>query len=215
MLKDKLQFLKAKLQSMVKPKVFWSSIIVLLALCVTLYTFKEKEKSLRIATQVQLDKTITEKKVVENNLVEAKEEMVAKDEQIKLTLDKLEKEITARKEAEVQLISVIKEKTALEEKVAELAAALPKNIELEKIVVKPIRELTGKVIAFDKENTFVVIDLGSKDNLKLGDVLSVYRDDKFIGKVQVEKVEEKTSAAVILTPWRNVEYKESDAVRKL
>lgn len=222
MLKDKMQSLKVRLQSMVKPKVFWPSVIILLALCITLYTFKEKEKSLRIATQVQLSKTITEKKVVENNLVEAKEEIVVKDkeiatrdEQIKLILDKLEKETIARKEAEVQLIVVIKEKTAMEEQVAGLAAALPKTIELENIVVKAIRELTGRVLSFDKENTFVVIDLGSRDDLKLGDILSVYRDDKFIGKVQVEKVREETSAAAILTPWRNVEYKESDEVRKL
>lgn len=176
---------------------------------------KEKEKSLRIAKELELQQTVEAKKVVENKLVDAKKEIVAKDEQIKLTLDKLEKEITARKEAETQLLSVTKEKQALEEKVEKLTAVLPKNIELEKIVIKSSRELAGKILAIDKEHGFVVTDLGNENNLKLGDVLSVYRDGKFIGRVQVEKVEEKSSAAAVVSPWKNVEFKENDVVKKL
>lgn len=207
--------LKVNLHSLVRPKIFWSSIIILLIACITFYILKEKEKALRIKTENELTRTIEVKRVVENNLVEAKKEITAKDEQIKLTLDKLEKEIISRKEAEAQLISVANEKQALEEKVEKLTAALSKTIELEKIVVKSTRGLTGKILALDKEHGLVGVNLGSANNLKLGDVLSVYRDDKFIGKVQVEKIEEKTSAAVILTPWKSVEFKENDVVKKL
>ncbi|MDP3041283.1 MAG: hypothetical protein Q8N62_00900 [Candidatus Omnitrophota bacterium] len=206
---------KINLNTLVKPKVFWPSIIILLVICFTLYAQKEKEKSLRIAKESELQQTVEAKKVVENNLVDAKKEIVAKDEQIKLSLDKLEKEITARKEAETQLLSVTKEKQVLEARVKELTAALPKQIELEKIVIKTTHELIGKVLAFDKDHAFVVVDLGSGNNLKLGDILSVYRNDKFIGKVQVEKIEEKSAAAAILSPWKNVEFKESDVVKKL
>lgn len=214
-LKDKLQSLKAKLQSLVKPKVFWSSITILVILCVGLYILKEKERSLRIAKELELTRTIEAKKVVEDNLIEAKKEITARDEQIKLTLDKLEKEMAARKQAETQLLAMSKEKQVLEAKVEGLAAVLPKNIELERIVIKSKGELAGKVLTFDKEHSFVAIDLGSKNNLKLGDVLSLYRNDKFIGRAQVEKIEEKTAAAVILTPWKNLEFKENDVVKKL
>lgn len=206
---------KINLNTLVKPKVFWPSIIILLVICFTLYAQKEKEKSLRIAKESELQQTVEAKKVVENNLVDAKKEIVVKDEQIKLSLDKLEKEITARKEAETQLLSVTKEKQVLEARVKELTAALPRQIELEKIVIKSTHDLIGKVLTFDKEHAFVVVDLGSGNNLKLGDILSVYRNDKFIGKVQVEKVEEKSAAAAILSPWKNVEFKESDVVKKL
>lgn len=207
--------LKINLQSLVRPKIFWPSIIILLIACLSFYTLKEKEKSLRIAKELELQQTVEAKKVVENNLADAKKEIISKDEQIKLTLDKMEKEISARKEAETQLLAVTKEKQALETKVEELTAALPKNIALEKIVIKTTHELIGKVLAFDKEHTFVVVDLGSGNNLKLGDILSVYRNDKFIGRVQVEKVEEKSAAAAILSPWKNVEFKENDVVKKL
>ncbi|MEI8350646.1 MAG: hypothetical protein WCI77_10910 [Candidatus Omnitrophota bacterium] len=206
---------KINLNTLVKPKVFWPSIIILLVICFTLYAQKEKEKSLRIAKESELQQTVEAKKVVENNLVDAKKEIVAKDEQIKLFLDKLEKEITSRKEAETRLLLVTKEKQALEAKVEELTVLLPKQIELEKIVIKTTHELIGKVLAFDKEHAFVVVDLGSGNNLKLGDILSAYRNDKFIGKVQVEKVDEKTAAAAILSPWKNVKFKESDMVKKL
>jgi len=206
--------LKLNLQYLVRPKVFWPSIIILLILCAALYILKEKEKSIRIYTEKELVKTIEAKRIVESNLVEAKKEITARDEQIKLTLDKLEREITARKEVETRLISVVEEKKVLEAKLEELTAAA-KNIELEKIVIKSTSNLTGKVSAFDKEHSFIVIDLGSANNLKFGDTLSIYRNDKFIGKAQVEKLEEKTSTAVILSPWKNVEFKENDVVKKL
>ena len=175
---------------------------ILLTLCVTFYMQKEKEKSIRIAKETELLRTVEAKKVVENNLVDAKKEIIAKDEQIKLTLDKLEKEITSRKEAETQLLAVTKEKQALEEKVEKLTAVLPKNIELEKIVIKSSYELAGKVLAIDKEHGFVVTDLGNENNLKLGDILSVYRNDVFIGRVRIEKFEGTSSAAVVLSPWK-------------
>lgn len=204
-----------KLQSLSRPKVFWSSIIILLILSAALYTLKEKEKSLRIYTEKELSKTIEAKKAVEDNLMAAKEEISAKDEQISLTLNKLEGEVIARRDVEAQLVLVTREKIGLETKVKELIAVLPKNIELEKIVIKSTQELTGKVLTLDKERGFIVIDLGSENNLKLGDVLSVYREDQFIGKAQVEKIEEKTAAAVILSDWYGVEFKEDDTVKRL
>lgn len=127
--------LKEKLQSIVKPKVLGASIAILVILCVCLYALKEKEKSLRIHTEKELSRTIEVKKAVENNLVAAKKEISSRDEQIKLTLDKLEKEITARKDTEARLLVVIKEKEFLEGKINEIAAKSP-NVDLQKIVVK-------------------------------------------------------------------------------
>jgi hypothetical protein len=43
---DILKRFGTKLQSLVRPKVFWSSIIILLILSAALYMLKEKEKSL-------------------------------------------------------------------------------------------------------------------------------------------------------------------------
>jgi len=206
---------KINLNTLVKPKVFWPAVVILLVLCFTFYAQKEKEKSIRIAKETELLRTIEAKKVVENNLTEAEKQIVARDEQIRLTLDKLEKEVTVRKDLEAQLVTVVKEKQDLAMQIEELAAKSPKNIELEKIVIKTSSGLKGKILSYDKDNAFVVTDLGSQNNLKLGDILSVYRDDVFIGRVQIEKFEGTSSAAVVLSPWKNVEFKENDVVKKI
>ncbi len=206
---------KINLNALVKPKVVWPTVAILLVLCFTFYTQKEKEKSIRIAKETELLRTIEAKKVVENKLTESEKQIAARDEQIKLTLDKLEKEVTVRKDLEAQLVTVVKEKQDLATQSEELAAKLPQNIELEKIVIKTSTGLKGKILSYDKDNNFVVTDLGSQNNLKLGDILSVYRDDVFIGRVQIEKFEGTSSAVVVLPPWENVEFKENDVVKKL
>lgn len=209
---------KINLNSFVKPKIFWPSMIIFLGTCIAFYGQKENEKSLRIVKEVELMRTIEAKRVMENKLTEAEKQIIARDKEIKLALDQLEKEITARKDLEVQLVTVVQEKQNLTAQIEELTAKLPQPrgpIELEEIVIKTSPELKGKILSYDREQTFVTIDLGNQSNLKLGDVLSVYRDDLFLGKVQVEKLEEETCAAVILNPWKNVEFKEDDMVKKL
>lgn len=207
--------LKINLNTLVKPKIFWPAVVILLVLCLTFYAQKEKEKSIRIAKETELLRTVEAKEITENKLTEAQETIAARDEQIKLTLDKLEKEVTARKDIEAQLVTVVKEKQDLAMQIEELAAKLPKNIELEKIIIKSSSGLIGKILSYDKDNNFVVTDLGSQNNLKIGDILSVYRHDVFIGRVQIEKFEGTSSAAVVLSPWKNVEFKENDVVKKL
>lgn len=227
--------LKINLKSKVSPKVFWPSIIILLIISTFFFILKEKEKTLRIYTQKQLHKTNEEKEIIENKLVgtakikEAVErklvvekektlvlekEIKEKEQQISLTLEKLEKEIAARRQAEGQLMIVMKEKQFLEAKVKKFGQR-PKTIELEKIVVKPASTLVGKILIINKEHSFVVVDVGSVDNLRLGAVLSVYRNGEFIGKVQVERMEERMSAAAILPEWQDIEFKENDMVEKI
>ena len=203
---DKIMF-KLSLNSIVKPKIFWPSVIILLVGCITFYILKEKEKTLRIDTQKQLAETIKVKERVEKEIEE-------KEYQIKLVLDKLEKEIISRRIAEIQLILATKEKRTLRAKLRQLTE-VPEAIELEKVVVKAAPVLFGKVLMVNKEQAFVVVNLGRADNLNLGDILSVYRNSEFIGRVQVERVEEKVSAAAILPDWQHAEFKENDEAREL
>lgn len=226
--------LKIDLKSLNKPKIIYAALVVLLIASISFYFLKEKEKKLRIATQNQLTQTIEEKKKVENKLIETvkakeqvegelasekeksstlKKELDDKEQQIKTTLDRLEREITARKKAEAQLMITLKEKENLETKVRNLKEA--PTVELEKIVIKPGSVTTGKITMVNKEYAFIVVNLGSQHNIKVGDILSVYRNDEFIGKVQIERAEEKMSAASILPDWQNVEFKENDVVKTI
>lgn len=227
---------KINLKSLFKSKLFvGSAVFVLLITTTTFYVLKEKEKALRVYTQKQLTKTVEEKKVVEGELAETirtkeimqkelaaqkeksfalEKEMEEKKQQIQITLDKLEKEIATRQQTEAQLLTAVKEKKLLEAKLKELTKA-PKIVELEKIIIKPTSRITGKILAVNKEYAFVMIDLGKANKLNLADVLSVYRDNKFIGRVQIEDIEEDICAAAILPEWLDREFKEDDEARVL
>ena len=227
---------KIDLNWSVRPKFLFGGIIVLLLITsITFYLLKEEERKEKIFTQKQLIKTIEAKKVVEFNLTKtfrAKEavekkfdaerkrttalekEVEDKANQIRLALDKLEKEVIARREVETRLLITVREKKALEAELKEFTKAT-EAIELEKIVVKPTSSLVGEVLMVNKEHSFIVVDLGRASNLGLGDLLSIYRNDEFIGKAEVERVNEKTCAAAILPEWQDREFKESDEVRKL
>ena len=215
------------LRQLVGPKFFWGMIMVLLLLAgITFYMLQENERTLRMFTQKQLTETIREKHMVQKRFVAVKEELTAekeksyvlekeveeKERQIVLTLEKLEKETAARRQAEAHLIIAMEGKRVLEEKLRG-PARRSKTVKLGAIIVKPAPLLTGKVLAVNEAYDFIIVDLGRANDMTVGDILSVYRNDGLIGRVQVEKVEEKNSAAAILPEWQGVEFKENDEVR--
>lgn len=116
------------------------------------------------------------------------------------------------------------QKTALEEKIKNLESGAG-GVELGKVVVSPeaaqtpvevvgqgqtkpgdfkatkaapakaVKALEGKVMVVNKEFNFVVINLGAKDKLNVGDEFVISRGNKVIGDIKVEKVHEAMSAA--------------------
>jgi hypothetical protein len=72
-------------------------------------------------------------------------------------------------------------------------------IELEKIIVSSLLEAEGKVLAIDKQNDLVVVNLGAMNNLKSGDKLSIYRGGRFIANAELVRVQDRISAAMILS----------------
>jgi hypothetical protein len=69
----------------------------------------------------------------------------------------------------------------------------------------------GKVLIVNKEFNFVVINLGSKDRVTVGDEFLVSRSGNPIGEIKVEKVHEFMSAAGFSPQLRN-SIKENDKV---
>jgi myosin heavy subunit len=80
------------------------------------------------------------------------------------------------------------------------AAALPKGLE-------------GKVMIVNKEFNFVVINLGSKDKVSVGDEFAVSRAGKPVGDLKIEKVHEAMSAAGFASELKDL-IKENDLVIK-
>ena len=72
--------------------------------------------------------------------------------------------------------------------------------------------LRGKVLVINKDYNFAVINLGSKDGVKIQDVFSVYHNEKYTGDVKIEKVHDSMSAAGFVTSDTRDKIFEGDKV---
>ncbi|MGA3182489.1 MAG: hypothetical protein ABSF38_19340 [Verrucomicrobiota bacterium] len=72
--------------------------------------------------------------------------------------------------------------------------------------------LKGKIVAVDPKYAFVVLDIGDDKGVVPRAVMLVARDGKFIGKVQISKVEGNQSIANIMPAWRQGPIMEGDQV---
>ena len=95
---------------------------------------------------------------------------------------------------------------------ASLESKPKESVELPAIVVRststaqkenPLRGdasvFSGKILAVNPDNNFVVIDLGTSSGVKYGDAFNVYREGKAIGSITVMQVRENISACDIKT----------------
>ncbi|MCX5703030.1 MAG: hypothetical protein NT066_00805 [Candidatus Omnitrophica bacterium] len=121
------------------------------------------------------------------------------------------------KELQSQKTTLESEKAALEAKLKDIETK--SDVELGRIVVTPETSmagapvpiakqeksvsgaaLEGKVMVVNKDYTFAVINLGSKDGIALGQVFSVYHNNKYVGVIKIEKVHESMAAAGFESP---------------
>ncbi len=189
-----------------------------------------KEKEDKRSLSEDLDKFRQENLELKREVkrLEGLKEVIEKD----LASTKEEKEkLSARIE---EMENLIKEKTAylleLRKKIlksAQLKAARTleesKAVELPPIVVKPkeVRpaplqkavSLEGQIIAVNKENSFVIIDMGEEQGLKPGLNLSVYRNGSEIANLQVLETRKEISACDIVRVKPGVELRVGDKVK--
>lgn len=86
------------------------------------------------------------------------------------------------------------------------------GIELERIVVKLSQVSKGSILEINEKYGFAIVDAGAEDGIIVGDVLDVYRIDKLVSKVVVEKVFENFSSIVPAEGFTDVGLKVSDKV---
>lgn len=70
----------------------------------------------------------------------------------------------------------------------------------------------GSILLVNRQYNFAVVNLGSRHNLSLNDVLSIHRDGKEIAKARVEKLYEDYSAAYIIEERSEAPISEGDTV---
>ncbi|MBU4376976.1 MAG: hypothetical protein KKD29_05805 [Candidatus Omnitrophica bacterium] len=149
----------------------------------------EKEKAQGETIKRELSKKDSEIAGIKNQLDSAKNEK----ENLQSTLDEEKLKYSQLRERVDKLVAV---KDELENKIKEIVGK--QGVELERIVVKEEGELEGKVLVVNKEYNFIVTNAGSDDDIILGDIITVFRDGKYVGEAQVEKIYDTMSAATIV-----------------
>lgn len=125
-------------------------------------------------------------------------------EQAKLNLEKRVANMNEMLDYKLsQVMDVKKDLEDLQEGTEVSLPATKGSIELPPIVVRsaptevPAVKYNAKVMAVNKENNFIIIDLGEEQGLKPGTGFDVYRDDKKIASVEVVQIRKNVSACDI------------------
>ncbi len=85
-------------------------------------------------------------------------------------------------------------------------------VHLEKIVVAPAASKEGKVLTVDADNDFVIINMGEKDGVASGSVMSIYHNENYLGDVKLTRVQPDMSAADFIPPLSSKTVSKNDRV---
>ena len=86
------------------------------------------------------------------------------------------------------------------------------EVDLEKIVVIPQEVPEGRILSVDKETGFVIINLGEKDGVIMGNVMSVYRGKDYLGDIKISRIQPEMAAADLLPPFSSRLVRKNDQV---
>jgi len=116
-------------------------------------------------------------------------------------------------------------------------AILDSGVELEEIVVvpgdavrerrsidavrvspeKPVtvldKDLEGRILSVDTETEFVIVNLGKKDGIEVGNILSVYHGDDYAGDIKITRLQPEMSAADLIPPFSIGNVQRNDQVK--
>ncbi|MBF0489716.1 MAG: hypothetical protein HQL15_03745 [Candidatus Omnitrophica bacterium] len=124
-------------------------------------------------------------------------------DKVKDMIEQVKKQVEAAAVSPVQPVSTV---------TPEIVADTKNKMELGKIVVGEPNDGKGRVLSVDKESEFIICNLGAKQALKVGDILSVYRADQYLGDVKISRVQEEMSAADFIPPLSSPKVHKNDIV---
>lgn len=182
---------KKKLSLVVRPRLIWASIIVILSFTTVFsYIFKEQERELRVFTQDRLIAALEETFLLQSRLLDATHAKARLESELR---DARQETQIVRRENEDLKLTIAMSKEA---------------VKLDDIIVQK----TGQVTRVRRDKT-ISVNLGTSDDIKEGDIISVYRDNEFIGKAEFTDVNSRSSSAFILPDWQDRTFKKGDEVR--
>ena len=170
------------------------------------------EKINSLLDELDLQEGLREEMKIENSalrdaLSTESRQKASLEEELLSTQEKV-KSLEGELEAETKLRTELREKTATPEE----WAVKKKEVELGKIVVTPEEIPEGKILSTNRENNFVIFDLGKKDGIFEGLIMSVFRKTKYLGDVKVARVQSDMSVADAIPPLAVKRIRKNDKV---
>ncbi len=171
-----------------------------------------------LATHDQLKAELAQERQRSKNLVDALQNMQA---QLDQTTNRLSAESRTIEELQTRLGSMQEQMNQLQ---GELSVAIQQHtgkaadgtVQLERIVVNSGQSAAtkGHVLSVHPEWNFVVVDLGW-DTVRIGDTISIFRDEQLLARARVERVQEGVCAATLLPEFIHVEIRPNDLAKIL
>jgi len=99
---------------------------------------------------------------------------------------------------------------------------IPNQPKTQEILLKPIvgeavlaleTALNGRILSVDIETEFVIVSLGEKDGIVVGNVLSVYRNENYVGDIKITRLQSEMSAADLVLPLSIRNVRKDDQVK--
>ena len=105
---------------------------------------------------------------------------------------------------------------ALQDREGSLNTGKASPVQLERVVVSDasMANFQGRILSVHRDWNFVVVNLGWNE-VKLGETISIFRDEHLLAKARVERVQEGVCAATMLQEWANADIRVNDLVRVL
>lgn len=107
----------------------------------------------------------------------------------------------------------ISEKYGVDFQTGQLIIKEPEEkVELEKIVVVPDEVPEGRILSVDIATEFIIVNLGEKDGIERGNIMSVYRGKEYLGDVRITRVQPEMAAADLIPPFSSRLVRKNDQV---
>ena len=185
------------------------------------------------------DKGASEKIAMENNALKSRVsefEEIAKEynslltekDSMKARIARLENDVESKNQ-EINKFKVALQENAMKpQEIRAEAYRSPEEVDLPPIRAQKTAKLTtpslervgenaglqGRIVTVNKEHNFVVIDLGKQDGINIGNKFNVYRDQAFLGSVEVIQARDKIAAADIKDLKEGMDIEINDTVVK-
>ena len=182
----------------------------------------ERQLTERLAKRTESEALLQQQRQHNQEITDA---LTQKTTQLNDTVGRLGQQTRAVRELEGRLAAMERQVGQLQ---GELSLALQRvssapsgghaaaSIQLERVIIGGDTPAgpQGRVVSIDTDWDFVVFDLGW-DTVKVGDTISIVRNDQVLAKARVERVQQDVAAAALLPDWEHAKIQINDVVQVL